>query len=218
MKLSRILPPLAAVILFASLLTLIYRPQYAINIHYLGRPDPFSYHEQRQKVLRVLDPQIPPGSVIFLGDSLTERLPVEQLGANIYNLGVSGDTIKDLSNRIDDYTSLKSARLIVLEIGTNNANNFREGDLSELAAKLPAVSVLWYAAPPVDKKIIKGTDIDKINQKAAELCAKINNCNFVNLTDQFSDSAGNLKYHIGDGVHFNVEANQIWLNDLKSRL
>lgn len=190
---------------------------------------PYSYYKESRTVLERLDKNIPDGSVIFIGDSLTESLAVSAVTNQAFDLGIAGDFIEGVTQRLPDYHSLAKARTIVLLIGTNNAafqiNDQRlEEDLRELANRLPTTSqLLWYAVPPVDHQIDKNRPaerIQQINLKIKELCASRSNCRFIDLTESLADESGNLKpdYHVGNGFHFNERGYEIWIQNLKTQL
>lgn len=61
------------------------------------------------------------GSVVFLGDSLTDYVPFSEIfpGVNIINRGIAGDNTLGALRKIDEVISLKPAKLFIL-LGTND--------------------------------------------------------------------------------------------------
>ena len=61
------------------------------------------------------------GSIVFLGDSLTDYVKFDELlpDLKIKNRGIAGDTTVGVLNRIDEVVSLKPSKLFLL-IGTND--------------------------------------------------------------------------------------------------
>lgn len=66
-----------------------------------------------------VDRLVPRGAVLFFGDSHIQTLPTGGL-AQAYNFAIGGETAQRLSQRIDRYASLASARAVVLGAGTND--------------------------------------------------------------------------------------------------
>ena len=61
------------------------------------------------------------GGVVFLGDSLTNYVPVSELfpGVNVINRGIAGDNTLGVLKRLDEVISLKPSKLFIL-LGTND--------------------------------------------------------------------------------------------------
>jgi lysophospholipase L1-like esterase len=191
--------------------------------------NPYSYYKESRTVLDRMDKNIPDGSIIFIGDSLTESLAVSTVTNEAFDFGIAGDFIEGVAQRLPDYHSLEKARAVVLLIGTNDAafeidNQKLEKNLREISNRIPSVpQLLWYAVPPVDHQIDKTRPperIQQINLKIKEICASRSNCRFIDLTELLADKSGNLKqdYHIGDGYHFNERGYEIWIQNLKTQL
>lgn len=66
-----------------------------------------------------VDRLVPRGAVLLFGDSHIQTLPTGGL-TQAYNFAIGGETAQRLSERIDRYASLASARAVVLGAGTND--------------------------------------------------------------------------------------------------
>ena len=66
-----------------------------------------------------VDRLVPTGAVLFFGDSHLQTLPTGGL-TQAYNFAIGGETAQRLGQRLDRYTSLPSARAVVIGAGTND--------------------------------------------------------------------------------------------------
>jgi len=174
-----------------------------------------------------LDGSVESGSIIFLGDSITQALNVAAITHPAINYGVGMDTSYGLIQRLPKYESLKRASHIVIAIGINDlirthrydkvlVSNFQK--IFDLLPK--GIPVTVQAMLPVDERVtLKGFNqrIDLLNESLAVLTSS-NGGNFINVQPELRDKQGNLKaqYHIGDGLHLNTEGYRIWINALRS--
>lgn len=154
------------------------------------------YISTRRQFLKVVDQSKPRGSIVFLGDSLTESLATSNI-PNSVNYGIGYSTTKDINERIGDY-DWTDVRMLVLMVGTNDALLGKEPEV----LNLPDVPVLWYAAPPNAR-----ASVDKMNEGFRTQCAKHPKCRFVEITGSTYD-----------GVHLNKTGNDAWLHSVKTSL
>ena len=186
------------------------------------------YYETVLKYHLRIDAQVPPGAVIFIGDSMVQGLCVSAITEKGVNFGIGGDTVEGILYRLPLYTSIKKASAIVVELGINNV--LRES-IEELRQKYEAlfkfiprkVPLILCGILPVDENI-KGegwnSEIQNINQQLRFLCEKYDNCIYIDLTDKLVDATGNLKpeYHVGDGTHLSPSGYRVWSTELKKTL
>ena len=195
-----------------------YAPEY--SKHY---KEMIQYHQYRDK-------QVPKGSVIFIGDSITEGLAVNAVAPNAVNYGIGADTTLGVLGRIQYYQSLNSARAIVLAIGVNDLERRDDKEIIEnfkkIFNKFPEnIPVLVSSILPIDDNILKielhiNKRINQLNKKIKALCEHKKSLTFLDSTQKFTDVKGNLSntYHIGDGIHLSSEAYKIWIEQLKTAL
>ena len=174
-----------------------------------------------------LDGSVESGSIIFLGDSITQGLNVAAITHPAINYGVGMDTSYGLIQRLPKYESLKRASHIVIAIGINDLIRTHRDDkvlvsnFQKIFDLLPeGIPVTVQAMLPVDERVtLKGFNqrIDLLNESLAVLTSS-NGGNFINVQPELRDKQGNLKaqYHIGDGLHLNTEGYRIWINALRS--
>ena len=195
-----------------------YAPEY--SRHY---KEMIQYHQYRDK-------QVTKGSVIFIGDSITEGLAVNAVAPNAVNYGIGADTTLGVLGRIKYYDSLNSAHAIVLAIGVNDLERRNNKEIIEnfnkIFNKFPNdIPILVSSILPIDEKIIQiGRNINKrinrLNKKIKVLCDHKKSLTFLDSTQKFIDTKGNLlnSYHIGDGIHLSSKAYKIWIEQLKTAL
>lgn len=151
------------------------------------------------------DPLQPAGAVVFLGDSLTQGMPVLAVADRALNYGVSGQTAKGLLEAMPTYGAVRRARLVVLTIGTNDVGN--RTPLSEVEATLRALSaaipgaLVWNGVPPTKKG-----DVGPINALVRRLCAERADCRYTETPFQASD--------FRDGTHLTREGYARWVASL----
>jgi lysophospholipase L1-like esterase len=167
-----------------------------------------------------LEPQIPSGAVIFLGDSITQGLLVESVASPAVNLGIGGDTTVGVMARLPDHPSLWTARAIVLAIGVNDLA-LRSNE--EIAA---GIGSILYALPvPVIVSAVLPIGIDgfervaPLNERIVSTVARYPNAVFVDVHG-LSDTDGRLRPEMsaGDGVHLSLTGYQCWTAALRAAL
>ncbi len=190
------------------------------EIHYRNMVD---YHQRS-------DAALPPGRVLFLGDSLTQGLPVTAVTEHGVNYGIGSDDSVGLLRRLDNYDSLNSARGAVVAMGSNDLNRadndeFLDNYRAVLNALPEDVPVLCSAILPIDEPVRSNwlrrsnERIQRVNELLRTTCEQRGHV-FVDATSTLADDAGNLDaaYHIGDGLHLNATGNALWIAELQTAL
>lgn len=174
-----------------------------------------------------VDGNVPDGSVVFIGDSLTVGLCTSAVACPSVNYGIGGDATVGVLDRLPSYKSLANASAVVLAIGVNDlsrrnvdefAANYRK-ILDEIPGSVP---VICSAILPADDSLTKSEF--KKNARIREFNEAIERAArgeiFVDAGKQLADGSGNLlaEYHIGDGLHLNSKGNAVWIEALRSAL
>lgn len=141
-----------------------------------------------------LDPAIPAGAVLFLGDSNMQSLPVSEVVPHAVNLGVGWERSDQLLQAMDSYGAMQRASTIVVMIGTNDVGQGREPRYREVLAKVPASVPVVLASPPP----MVGADMRAQAALARAACAADSRCTFV---DAFAALDGRPGMLLPDGVH-----------------
>ena len=211
-----------------------YRIDRKLNLGLLNPPEITRFYEDMLGSHLQLDGSVEEGSVIFLGDSLTQGLNVAAISNQSINYGIGMDTTAGLLKRITTYESLEKASIIVIAIGINDLirvkrkpENILE-NYQKILESLPQPSnkrstVFIQALLPVDES---ASSLSGINDKILQLNSSLQSlaaaygAKFINLHASFAESTGNLKQtlHIGDGLHLSSEGYRLWISALKLKL
>jgi len=183
-------------------------------------------HQFHQRI----DANIPPDSVIFIGDSLVQGLHTPSLYPLSVNYGIGSDTTTGVLRRISTYKSLYSCKAIVLAIGINDIRyGFTNKQIllnyEKILKKIPKdIPLIINAVLPVGRGMTKHRkDVnDQITSLNIELEKYAENKNVYFLDPKISliDNEGYLssQYHDGDGLHLNSKGNAIWIVELQKAL
>ncbi|MEM1097142.1 MAG: GDSL-type esterase/lipase family protein, partial [Bacteroidota bacterium] len=103
---------------------------------------------------RSLD-SLPAGGVLFIGDSITQDLPADEVAPGAVNLGIGGDTTDDVLERLPVYEGItEHASAIVLAVGVNDLTDGSEaetaGTYRRVLESLPPVPILISSILPTD--------------------------------------------------------------------
>jgi lysophospholipase L1-like esterase len=178
-----------------------------------------------------MDSNVPEGSVIFIGDSLTQGLPVSAVAVPSVNYGIGSDTTLGVLKRIPEYLSINESAAVVVAAGINDmrrrSNEEIISNMGEISEAVPdSIPLIFSAVLPIDEQQ-KGPEregwnqrIDSLNEQLSVFVEDEDNRYFVDAGDDLIDSERNLadQFHIGDGVHLSSEGNSIWIEHLKDTL
>ncbi len=185
------------------------------------------------------------GQILFVGSSLMETFPIDQLQKNlnldkvIYNRGVRATTTQDLLKHIDKLIFDLAPSKIFINIGSNDIGfnvpesifikNYDE-ILREIKTRLPETEVYVMAYYPINTSTNFGEEekehdqfyahrsnalLEAANCKVEQL-AKKNGYQFINVNAGLMDTDGNLKRKLTfDGAHMVVAGFEIVLENMK---
>ncbi|MBQ4088879.1 MAG: lysophospholipase [Clostridia bacterium] len=166
------------------------------------------------------------GQIVFVGSSLMEQFPIEEMAQRlpnrpvVYNRGIGGDTIDGLDGRLNAAVIDLAPRKLFINIGTNDisAENYvRENMLAKyrallekIRAALPETKIIIMSYYPVNRtdkfvttwfRARTNQEIDAVNAEL-KLMAEDMGLGYVNVTDCLRDENGDLiaEYAI-DGMH-----------------
>ena len=190
------------------------------------------YRELNQ--VSVLEPD-----VIFIGDSIVEYYPLQELfgtAKTIVNRGIRGYQTKLLLENLDAHLYGDAVDQIVLLIGTNDigkdipmneALDNLEGVIQSIARDYPLSQIKLLSILPVNEgEEYKQTVYIRTNEKIKEwnqayeaLASAYMQVNFVPIYDSLTDSEGQLKSaYTTDGLHLSVAGYQALSDALKTYL
>ena len=190
------------------------------------------YRELNQ--ISVLEPD-----VIFIGDSIVEYYPLQELfgtAKTIVNRGIRGYQTRLLLENLDAHLYGDAVDQIVLLIGTNDigkdipmneALDNLEGVIQSLNRDYPLSQIKLVSILPVNEgKEYKQTVYIRTNEKIREwnqayetLAFAYMQVDFVPIYDSLTDSEGQLKSaYTTDGLHLSVAGYQALSDALKTYL
>ena len=110
---------ISLIIMVISLIILIIGVVLFIN-------DSNSYHKEKCEEFIKENPTCTKRQIVFLGDSITDLCELDnyysEVGLELYNRGISGDTTINLKSRLDISAFDIEPSIIILMIGTNDVN------------------------------------------------------------------------------------------------
>ncbi len=173
------------------------------------------------------------GGIILLGDSLTERFPVQELLPDlpIINRGIGGNKIGGwkyygLIDRLDVSVYALKPRKLFIQIGINDIvyahtptrimKKGYENLLAELKRNCPQSGIYVQSLLPVRGKWSKyNKQIVNFNREIESLCRKYG-FTYINLYPQFADENGELKAEFSqDDLHLTPAGYNQWHAILK---
>ena len=170
-----------------------------------------------------LNAPVSEGSVIFLGDSLTDWLSLNELlpGVRVLNRGIAGDTTTGVLQRLDEVIRHKPAKLFLL-IGTNDiamgvserkiTSNIRE-IITRIQEGSPSTTIYLQTLIPVNSRYMgyrHNMKIDVVNEVLRGVAGE-KGCVLVDLYEIFAENGElPLKYTF-DGLHLNGEGAVKWI-------
>lgn len=206
-----------------------YRIDRKLGLDLISPPNMGQFYDNMLGSHLQMDGSVAAGSVIFLGDSITQGLNVAAVTHPAINYGIGMDTTEGLLQRIPQYQSLSRASKIVLNIGINdlirtNRSNSKILETYKLILEaLPEdIPVLVHGIFPVDGRLGFAGFNTRINALNEGIKALADNQGFAYsaLGEQFKDGSGNLQptLHNGDGLHLSTTGYRLWIKALSSDL
>lgn len=194
-------------------------PSFETNAHY-GRM--LTYHGTIDALAR-------DGSVVFIGDSITQGLNTEAVADHSINYGIGSDDTAGVLHRLPVYRSLSRASTVVLSIGVNDlyvrspdqvAANYRQ-----ILEAIPAgPHILISAVLPVRESARQawkgwGGKIEALNADLRGLASSCQRCAFVDSAAAVRGEEGlEDRFDSGDGIHLNADGYRAWVAKLKAAM
>ena len=188
------------------------------------------------------------GETLFVGSSLMEHFPINEilmsrgLDLCIYNRGISGYTIPELLESMDEQIFDLEPSIIFINIGTNDisipektAEEF-EADyrkvLSMIKERLPETKVYVMAYYPVNVEVaekikawpeavtaarLRLERLDKANKTAENLAGEFG-YEFINVNEGlFGENGQTLEEYSSDGIHLWPSAYEIIFDNIMKK-
>jgi lysophospholipase L1-like esterase len=199
-----------------SVLHIPYDQPYDQNPQYVGRTGLF-------KQLN-----IPENSIVFLGDSLTQRSSWNEMfnSNKIINRGIESDTTEGVLHRLDDITNAKPDKIFLM-IGINDLRTDQKVSsivknyskiLNSIHEQTPNTEVYIQSVLPVNNeiigKVVNNDDVLKLNDNLQKF-AKEYNYKYIDLYSKVS-TGNQLKSQLTvDGIHLKGEGYKIWKTSIE---
>lgn len=170
----------------------------------------FAFHER-------IDPLVPDGAAIFLGDSITQGLATAAVAPLSVNYGIGGAVSEELVIHIPRYGSLKRAGTVFLMVGINDLLHGKAAGLAERLQTLsdllpPDTAVVWSGVMPTYTGEVEPAQIDEINRAIEAICQRRKLCTFVDTKAVLSPEGESL---FTDGIHLNTDGYRKWIAALR---
>jgi lysophospholipase L1-like esterase len=211
---------LAALVLAALVLLVLFVTVPVVRIAGLNGAVWFTARalpEKNAALQRALDPWVPEGAVLLVGDSLAAQMPPRLAGARVVTFATGGSLIEDAARNLAGRESLKRVSALVVLAGTNDLLH-RPADESErrlrdlLAALPPGLPAILCSVPPVDPAAHRERRPEAIrawNERLPAIAASRPGTRLADLERALADENGLLPaaWHQGDGLHLNAAGN-----------
>ena len=162
-------------------------------------------------------------SIVFLGSSSIQGLNVSQIAKHSINLGIGGERIEGLINRVQEYFQLPQSRLIVIAAGFKDLSHSNTLTMSKqfnlLIQKLNNVPLVISALQPATNLMLcenLATKIVQFNLYLQDTCHNLKQCYFVDLPKILTVQS--KPFFEIDDVHLNKLGYQLWQTELSDAI
>lgn len=189
---------------------------------------PSTYQAQRTYTQGVIAQNTPPGSLVHIGDSLTECFDVQNVSPYGVNFGIGEDTAEAILYRLSlaNYVPvLTRARAVSLMVGINN---LRSGGAAANAQDMLNRLVNWFSGPLIWTKIAYmaapqnvayNANIQTVNSYITTQLASRAQTAIVDINPIIAPGGTLLPaYDFGDGLHWNAAAYLVWADAQRAAL
>ncbi len=189
------------------------------------------------------------GQILFVGSSLMEHFPINEILVNrgldlaIYNRGISGYTIPELLESMDEQIFDLEPSVIFINIGTNDISRPEETEedlqrdykevLRQIKEKLFSTKVYMMAYYPVNPAMaqeiqawpeaaeaarLRKERLPRANDVVKKLAAEFG-YEFIDVNEGLCNEKGELRRELStDGIHMWPEAYEIIFDNMKDYL
>ena len=206
-------------------------PRVALRLNLIKPqiPEEESIIPRLREVHSQMDPSVPTGATIFLGDSITMGLATAALAPYTVNYGIGWQRSDQLIKSMDIYKSIERAGRVVITIGTNDLLQGREGGIEvrykTILEKIPAKTpIVMNSVPPIAIPDFFGRKVDDANVRKAvasakAVCESDPRCRFVNTYDALTtNGAPTAGIYIDNGIHLSPKGYELWIQAMSAVL
>lgn len=185
-------------------------------------PEEDSIIPRLREVHRQMDPAVPTGSTIFLGDSITMGLATASLAPRTVNYGIGWQRSDQLIKSMEIYKSIERAGRVVITIGTNDLLQGREANIQSryktiLSNIPPRTRVVMNSVPPLGDVVFYGrkiedTNVRKVVDSAKAICLADHRCRFVNTYQTLAPNGSPIPgVLLDDHIHLTSKGYEMWI-------
>ncbi|WP_164464121.1 GDSL-type esterase/lipase family protein [Bacillus sp. PK3-056] len=180
-------------------------------------------HTQRETLFSYLP--INNESIVFLGDSLTQRNEWSELFRNghLINRGIDGDKTSDILSRVDSIATANPEKIFIMT-GINDIDKGRSNKeiikdykkiINSIKQKSERTQIIVESVLPVSKSHgINNTKIIELNNDIKKMTEEFN-ITYIDLHSKMVNEEGNLKENFTvDGVHLTGDGYMVWKNSI----
>ena len=160
--------------------------------------------------------------VVFFGDSITRggAWADAYSDVNIVNLGISGDSIRGMTNRVDMIASVKPEKVFILG-GINSLTDHNSTEilkqykdmLEKVQEAVPDAEIYVQSILPIsvekEKDCADNIVIDAFNTELEKLAAEAG-ATYINIHDLYELDGSMNPDLTKDGIHLKPEAYDLW--------
>lgn len=199
-----------------------------------------NHYKERVSYFEELNKGLKPGSIVFLGDSITEHFLVSEIFPDYYtvNRGISGDTTEGVLNRMQESVYDLRPSKIFLMIGTNDLGkkkkinviiNRIETIIMNIKKNLPDTEIFLESVYPVRREWSKqisrkmvgarnNEDIRMINE-GIKIIAHKYNVTYIDIYSLLKDENEEIKLeYTKEGLHLTPMGYRVVANEIKKYL
>ncbi|ABP59735.1 SGNH/GDSL hydrolase family protein [Enterobacter sp. 638] len=185
------------------------------------------FHSTTDKINSMKLSQASTDDFLLFGDSITQGLNHNNLSFDHTNLGIGGDTVKRIMERVKT-TDIAIYNGVYLFGGVNDILVGRSGadiskDISDAINYIaPRAKVLYVSEvfiPNQRATFVNGGGLDSINTNIASYCAKFTNCHLISLPEGLTiDKVLKPDMSICDGTHLSAAGYALWKAQLNKNM
>ena len=214
----------AAAAVLSLVIVAAWQPYYQAG-YQAGAGSGHQYVPTRQAMLLAQATQVPPGTVMLLGDSIIDSLYIFSANFPIFNAGIGSATVETWDEFAPRLFALVKPKIVIIAIGINNTSrdNFNAEIFQNYYFRLCAVAkensqrVILSTILPVSQDMPLGAryNLDRIHavNSIIRQFAKNNGYELIDSFSYFADTNDHLPAHLTiDGVHLNAAGYGKWKN------
>ena len=184
-----------------------------------------TYYEQKVTVYHTLPKT--KGSIVFLGDSITDIGEWSALwhNAQVMNQGISSDNTLGVLARLDAVIRLQPQKLFIMiginDIARNTPDTVILANYEKIVARMrsaaPQTKIFIQSVLPTNNTFTsfprhqnKEAHIRRVNEGLQQLAARTG-CTYIDLHSRFTDAQGRLATaYTNDGLHLTGRGYALW--------